>query len=207
MTAFVYARILKLLLEYTIDGNAMSCGLHYAADADLDFDDPETFRLAWETACLAAFQDCVGGTVEFTRIYCYGIKPAQVRTAQDQLNAKTGNAIGGAIASDLAAVFQIRQYDVSSRINGRIFLSGLTEAQVVDGKIDPASLTDPFQTLGTLLLSPITIGSGTTFKLVCLHRPTGSPPPDPIGYTAIAVTPQASVGTQRRRRTELQSYA
>lgn len=207
MATIVKERIVNVVLFYNLTGNMLSCTLHYGCDTALAGDSPDKFQTAWQTAVLAIWQDAVSSDVSFQRIYTYAITAALARPGNDNLNAKAGTIAVEAIPENTACVFQLRQDDVSSKNNGRVFISGLTEAQVVDGLVTTTAAGAELKDLADALLLEITDADGRKYKLVALQKSAAGAPITPVGHTVSVITVTRALATQRRRKTELRAYA
>lgn len=204
--SIVKERIIQCTLYYNMSGNRLSSTMYYGCDSPLAIDSPEDFRLAWETACLPAFQAAVADSVFYDRIAARSFVKEQCYPGNDQLFNKQGGVAETPIPENLAAVLQFRQDEVSSRNNGRIFLSGLTQGQVVDGLITLTAVNGVLNDIGTALLGTIVGGSGRHYNLVVLQRRALRAPITPVGHIVTVFHVSRAVASQRRRKTELQSY-
>lgn len=207
MATIVKERIVNVVVFYNISGNRLSCTLHYGCDSAITVDSPDQLQTAWQAACLAAWQAAVSEDVTFDRIYTYAIVPNVARPGNDQLNAKDGTLADECLPENIAAVFQLRQDDVNSKNNGRIFVGGITEAQCVDGLLTVAAVNAELNDLGTALVTEITDSSGRKWNLVALQKSAGGAPITPVGHTVTVVHVSRALATQRRRKTELTSFA
>jgi hypothetical protein len=207
MAAIVAARIIAITVYYALQGNRLSCTMYYGGDASMEQGDPEALVNAWESSVLPKWIDAVSDQVTFERVAGRTIEPETALPGNDQLNASAGSLVAQAIPSNLAMVLQLRQDDVSSKHNGRLFVSGITETQCVDGLISPTAVGAELGDLATEIINPLSNGSGTTYKLVALTRWLVGIPITPVGYTVTAVSITRSLASQRRRKTEQESYS
>lgn len=205
--SIVKERVIECTLFYNLSGNRLSCTMHYGCDSALAIDSPEDFLNAWETACLTAFQDAVSDNVFFDRIAARSFVKEQCLPGNDQLNAKQGSIVEDAIPENLAVVLQFRQDEVSSKNNGRIFLSGLTEGQVVDGLVTLTATNGVLADLGTALTTTVVGASGRHYDLVALQRRALGAPITPVAHIVTVFHVSRAIASQRRRKTELQSYS
>jgi len=201
-----FDRLVRLQMQYTMQGNRLSCNMDYGADAALDLDDPEALVNAWETAVLGVWELAVSDNVEFEKIYCFSHKANQCRAGQDQLSEELGLIAVEALPSNVALVLRKRHYEASSRHNGRIFVSGATETQLVDGLFDPAPVAGVFKDLADALAAPVTISGGKIFTPVCGYFFETLGVKDGVGYPIVGIDVTRSPGTQRRRLTEMRSF-
>ena len=204
--SIIYERIVALQLQYSVTGNRLSCTMHYGADSTLDLDDPEALVNAWETAVLATWQAAVTQSVQFEKIYAYAIKPNTAKAGVDQLSGVAGDVEDEPLPENVALVLKKRQYEASSRHNGRLFIGGIGEADCVDGLFAPTPVAGVFKDLADALAAPVTISGGKVFTPVCLYRYVDGGIPTAVGYAVVGIDVTRSPGTQRRRMTELRSF-
>lgn len=207
MAAIIKQRIVNVVMFFTQWGQASSCTLHYGCDTDLTPDSPDKFQTAWQAVVLSKWQDAVAAAVTFERIYTYSIQKELTRPGNDNLNNKLGSLSDQALPTNLAAVFQLRQDDVNSKNNGRIFVGGITEVQCVDGLITVAAIGAELKDLADALLTTVTDSDGRNYKLVALQKSSGGSPITPIGHTVSVITISRSPATIGRRKTHMQSYS
>lgn len=200
-------RIIQLTLFYDLTGNRLSCTMYYGCDAALAVGSPKKFITAWETACLAAFQAAVSGAVHFQRIHGRCFVKELCLPGDSQLYNKVGGVADEAIPENLPVVFQFRQDEVSSKNNGRIFLSGLAEGQVVDGLVTLTATNGVLADIGTALLGTIVDADGRNYNLVALQRRAAGVAITPIGHVVTTFHVSRAIATQRRRKTETESYS
>jgi hypothetical protein len=207
MAAIPAERCVSVAVQYEVDGNRLSTVLHYGANASLSDAAMEEFRLKWETDILPTWllACCTAVTVE--QLYFTGVAPNTLLPKSSQLTGEVGAISGDPAPSNVAAVLQFRQTEVSGRHNGRMFFGGMADTAFdAGGILSTAFFTGPLQDLADLLILPITIPLGTIFKLVVLKRFEANAPVTPVGYNVLTIVPQRNPGTMRRRTTEWRGF-
>lgn len=206
MATIVAARILRLTISLTISGNRLSLNLHYGANGDIVVGDAEIFLDAWETANLAWLRDALSEEVILEQLYATCVVAETVNPATNILSGQVGSISGEAMPSNIAAVITLRQIEISSKHDGRIYLPGAPEAASVDGLWDDSWFEGAFKDFADALLVPVTPGGGVEWSLVALQRFASSSPVTPVGHTIASVVRRRSPATQRRRTTEKREY-
>lgn len=207
MTAIASNRIMAARVTMMLEDKPCHTTFHYGCDAALDPGDGDLFQTAWQTACLADLRGAVSQDVDFQEIYTYCIESFTCRVGLDNLHAKPGLVSDASLPSNIAACYQIKQYETNSRANNRFYLPGVPEGAVIDGLIDPSVIAGVMTDLANTLMTTVTITGSKNFKLCCVQRFLNNTKLiPPVGYYAHTVIPTRSTVSQRRRTTGARSF-
>lgn len=206
MAAIDAEKILHLQVSQDLDGNRLTNGFYYAASAGITDSDAEALVDSFEALVLPSWQGAVSTDLRFDMEYCYCVEPNLVRPWMNGLTATNGTFAAVSNPSNVGAVLQFRQHEISGRSNGRVFIPGIPISVVVDGLLTGAYVSTELDAFTTALMAPLNNGAGTTFNLCVLNRMSGGVAVVPQGYLVSEVIASLSPGTQRRRTTELRGF-
>lgn len=194
--------ILTVQLQYTISGNRLSSTFHFACASSVQSTDPANLGSGFAGTRVPQVAAVVSSEVKFEAVYVTALLQNVANPYTQYLQAVVGLQVGESIPSNLAAVFQLRQLETASKHNGRIYVSGIPEDKVESSLITQAFLTGAMQTLSGQLAAAIVAG-GQTYTPVVVQRVEAGIQIAPLGYDIAQVVPTRSLGSQRRRTTEL----
>lgn len=205
MGSVIRAQILNVQLRYNVTGNRLTCNLNYATNAAVDVNDPYALVNSWVTNVLPVWQALVSSDVTFDSIYATGDAPGVARPHELMLNATVGGAAAEAIPENLGMVFRLTQYETNSKHNGRIYIAGLAEGDVVDSLVTAGVMGSTALDLKVALMLTLAGYAGNNFNLCSVSRRAAGVPITAVGWYTSAIVATRSLCTQSRRTTELTS--
>lgn len=200
--AIVRARIINLICSYCIRGNRLSTKMSYGVDRALIANDPQTLLDAWVAAVFPAWQAAVSTEVSFQMCYAYADAPGTCIPNQQPFVSEAGSVVGNSLPGNIPVVVQIRQTEVPGRHNGRMFVSGISEADVTDSLITTAVLGTHWVDLTAALLTPLAMGGGGNAYLGVVVRTLSGSPVTPSLMVANQVYVTRALASLRKRTTE-----
>lgn len=191
-----------IVFSYSISGNRLSCTFHYASSSAMTSAKLLDLNNAFFAALNPILKPVVAVQVTFEQTYCYCLAPNMCRTAVGAFVSEHGSVAFDAVPSNIALVFLLRQTDKASRHNGRLFLSGIGENIVINGRVANGPMSLQIEDLRAFIAADLP-GSLDTYKPITVQRYDAGAPITPVGLSVSQVNVFNNLGTQRRRTTEL----
>lgn len=205
MASIAQEHLVRLRIGLSIGGNQLSIDLNYANNSFTTGTEARTFIDDWITANLSALEAALSSEVKIDYISAYPIKAGQFLGFTKYLSGHVGALGTEALPSNVGAILQFRQTEVSGKHNGRICLPGVPEDKTTDGLITTGYQTTELAGLATALQTPVSSG-GDTYSLCVVQRFESGIAIVPVAYLVTLVQPMRNMGTQRRRTTELREF-
>jgi len=205
MTMIAQEHLIRVRVGLSIAGNQLSIDLNYANNSFTTGNEARTFIDDWVTANLSALVGALSSEVKIDYVSAYPIKKGQFLGFTKYLSGQVGALGTEALPSNVGAVLQFRQMEVSGKHNGRITLPGVPEDKTTDGLITTSYETTELAALATALMTPVTSG-GDTYTLCVVQRFESGIEIDPVAYLVNSIIPIRNMSTQRRRTTELREF-
>lgn len=200
--AYSLAECLTLQIQYDVDGNRLSSSLSYASPGGATFTDPQNLVDSFIAETFASWRAVVSSDVSFQKMYALRTSVGVCMPGTKLFAGVNGTSDALCIPSNLALVIQLRQTELASDFNGRVFISGLPESKIVSGLVQGAFATGACQTLASKLQNPLPKIGGGYYYPVVMHRTAAGVPITPIGLEVSQAVVIRALGTQRRRKTE-----
>ena len=159
---------------------------------------------AWLTDVLPTFADLLSTEITLQCLYCRRVAPAP--GVPDTLNfiSEAGTRAGDPIPNDSPYVIRQITDALSSKANGRQFISGVSQTDTLAGVLTAAYIAGPLAAYLTQALLDISPPSDLTIDFqpsVICRIVDGLPLDPPVANRIIAVSNDTFIKSQRRRRT------
>lgn len=205
MASYPAAKVLRLTVQTTVNGNRLSNVLHYGTTGSPAAGAPADFVTQFIADVLPTWLDAISVEASVESIVCGCVAPDTMRQESRYLNAQLGTINGEALPSNTGPIIQLRQTEISGRHNGRIMVVGVNEDSVLDSRLDAVYQAGAFTDLANKLDDQITAG-GIAWDPVVLQRFDSGAPITPVAWKVTLARVTAALGTNRRRTTELRSF-
>lgn len=198
--------LIKVQVCAVLQGNAMSFSIHYACDNSVTNDTQHDLGNLFNVNVMPLIKAACSLEVRFQQLYTTAVAPNLAWTSIISYGTELGLGTAEAIPSNTAVIIELRQGEVTSRHNNRIFMFGCEETNVVNSLLTPTAISGSYQPLADYLLTHTMAGTFGNYK-ACSVTPRKKTGPVPaIGYDLVQAFVQPAVATQRRRTTELTQY-
>jgi len=205
MPAIPGTQIAKVVTSLTNAGNRLSIGLHYATTSVIPGHDLASLCNEFETNMLPVLLACLSSEIKVQSIEAHCVEAQFCNPGCNYLSGKVGTISGESLPSNVGAVLQLRQVEISSRHNGHVTIPGVPESECVDNLLTVAYAGGPLAIMAVALVQPLTTPL-RTYDLCVLQRLEAGVKITPVGWKVHDVRPVRNMGTQRRRTTELREF-
>lgn len=166
---------------------------------------PFLINEAWNDDIRPAYLDVLSSDATYNCTYCSGLLPGQTVPDERAAGDQNGNRSPNAQPNDNTLNFNLTTDSNSSKDNGIIFISGVSDADVTPlGDLDTVFLNTQVLALAIALQAPLAapLGNNQVWELVVIDRVfSGIPLTPPTAHTVVDITPKSFFLTQSRRRT------
>lgn len=186
--------------QFRTAGRVWTINTHWRCTSGYD---PDTSSTALEDA-LQPINDqvvlCISDSTSIEGTYITHVLPGTALPAKKSFPSTTGSVTGtNSLPPNCAAVLTIYTTDPDARSPGRVYLAGIGDSVLVDGKLQPAFVEGPLTDLGTELLKTITAQSQDFVLGIVQRQRDGSAVDPPVFLQAAAINPSTIIYSQRRR--------
>ncbi len=192
-------------VQYIVQDKKCTINLAYKQTAGPD-SDTIAFDVAdaWNDRNMAAFLECITGGCAVQCIYVLRILPAAGIPGILNLDSIVGLATGSAMPNDSPYVYKLRTDAITTKKNGRVYITGVSADDVAAGVLSAAFVAGDAATFGVRLQSTMTPISDPSkiFTPVVVNRVAAGVPLVPVQSSTVNLAVlRVDIFSQRRRRT------
>ena len=191
----------RLVVQTRVQDKLCSFGIAYLFQASLGNTSTKDLCNAWWATIGAAYLDILATDVTFEGLYCYCLQPNVALPHRTPGVSQPGTRPGDSNPANSCLVVTLQTDDPGAVRQGRIYVSGISKNDLIEGVWDAAFLTGPVHTFIELLDDPIPAGSGDMEPSIVQRVIGGVEIPGnllPVTNTRVVNIPY----TQRRRTTK-----
>jgi len=196
------SQVYKLLVQYRVQDQLCSVGIHYECSAGSDPDNDSSDLLSeFGTAVAPLFTACWAADVSFEGLYSSCVVPNTALPGRLDGQSTPGSRSGDSCPANLCSVVTLQTTNQTAKRQGRIYVSGISKTDLTDGLWTSGLITGPFASLAVGLVTELTPGA-KTFRPVFLQRVINGNPVTPVIMPISSARVQQIPFTQRRRTTK-----
>ncbi len=196
--------LFQINVVYSSTDRQLMTGFAFRQTNSDTYDDPcEIVANAFDTDIGAALLDCWTVGVTLQCIICRRVAPGGAIPFTINRLSANGTIASPTLPVNSPLVCHLRTDSVSSKDNGRYYLSGQGETNMTAGIWNAAYINTPITDLNDLLLANIQEGAANFIGVWCvLNRvDAGVPITPPTSNDVTIATPRTRPASQRRRTT------
>lgn len=207
MASFPAQNIVQARLSFLVGTRVVSTTMHWAATVAMVQVDLQNLSDAIDATILPPWRnmlatDCIYQGTDLRLLLKDTLNPVASYSS-----GQAGLYAGQALPPNLSFVMQLRQAEVDSNGNNRLYIAGLPEVAVTNSLVNAGFMTGEALTFANTLIAPLVDSSTKVWALVAVRRWAAGVPVAPEGYAVSQCNPTRAIGTQRRRRTNQLQYS
>lgn len=199
------ADVFLLRAQYRSFGRVWSVNMHYES---VSAGDPNTTAQSLCDGWFAGVSNdvllSIAADTTFEGLSASCVLPATANPGHLDGISAPGFTGGESVPPNTCAVFSLGSDGPALVRPGRIYLAGIPNSQVIDGRIDPNFVSGQLSTLATNLKTQL-VAAPIDFKLVVLKRTVGAPPHVPLAAVEVDTVRVTDILYTQRRRNSRQA--